>query len=338
MSQTIRFAVIGLGHIGKRHCDIIANTPGAELVAIADIRDPEELGFTEGLPAPFYSSLEALLADGPEFEVLNVCTPNGLHATHTLAGLAALKHVVCEKPMTLSKADSEAVIYKALQVSRQVFVVMQNRYSPPSVWLKQMVSEGILGNIHLIQVNCYWNRDERYYIPGTWKGSKELDGGVLFTQFSHFIDILYWVFGDISNIQGRFANFTHTHNTQFEDSGFVTFDIVRGGMGILSYTTSVWDKNLESSITVVGSKGSLKVGGQYMDQVEYCHIEGYDMPTLPPTEPPNNYGAYKGSAANHKFVIENVVNSLQNNHPPTTNALEGLKNVDIIERIYQLKK
>jgi UDP-N-acetyl-2-amino-2-deoxyglucuronate dehydrogenase len=151
---------------------------------------------------------------------------------------------------------------------------MQNRYSPPSQWIKSVVDQRLLGDIHLVQVNCYWNRDERYYKAGSWKGSNALDGGTLFTQFSHFIDILYWLFGDITDIQGKFADFNHNDLTEFEDSGLVTFRFLDGGMGCLNYSTAVWDKNLESSMTIIGSNGSVKIGGQYMDQVEYCHIKG----------------------------------------------------------------
>ena len=126
-------------------------------------------------------------------------------------------------------------------------------------------------------------------------------------------------------------------STEFEDSGFVIFDFVRGGMGSLNYSTSVWDKNLESSITVIGSKGSVKVGGQYMNEVEYCHIKDYQMPALKESNPPNDYGLYKGSAANHHYIIENVVETLQKKNIATTNAMEGLKVVEIIERIYALR-
>ncbi len=110
---------------------------------------------------------------------------------------------------------------------------------------------------------------------------------------------MYWYFGDITNIRARFKDFTHQKTTDFEDLGFVSFDFLNGGVGTLNYSTSVWDKNLESSITVVAEKGSLKVGGQYMNEVEYCHIEDYEMPILSESNPPNNYGQYKGSAANH---------------------------------------
>ena len=119
-------------------------------------------------------------------------------------------------------------------MSRNVFCVMQNRYSPPSEWIKKVVQEKILGDIFMVQLNCYWNRDSRYYKKGGWKGTQDLDGGTLFTQFSHFIDIMYWLFGDIDNIKGNFADFTHQDTTDFEDSGFVSFDFLNGGMGSIN--------------------------------------------------------------------------------------------------------
>jgi oxidoreductase len=249
-------------------------------------------------------------------------------------------HVVIEKPMALTTADAEKVVYAGLKFRKQIFCVMQNRYSPPSVWIKDLIESGRLGHIYMVQLNCYWNRDARYYRPGGWHGTADLDGGTLFTQFSHFIDILYWLFGDITDIQARFADFNHEHLTDFEDSGVVSFRFTNGGLGSLNYSTSVWDKNQESSLTIIAENGSVKIGGQYMDKVEYCHIKDYTMPDLPPTNPGNDYGAYKGSAQNHHYVIRNVVNVLSENTTDTitTNVLEGMKVVDIIGRIYAEKK
>ena len=330
----IKFAVVGCGHIGKRHAEMVARHASTELVALCDSRPRAELGI-EHLDVPFFNDLDTMLREVPGIDVVNVCTPNGLHAPLSLKALEARKHVVCEKPMALTKAECEAVLYKALQVHRTVFGVMQNRYSPPSQWIKSVVDQGLLGDIYMVQVNCYWNRDARYYKKGSWKGTADLDGGTLFTQFSHFIDIMYWLFGDITDIQGKFADFNHQELTAFEDSGFVNFRFLNGGMGAINYSTSVWDKNLESSLTVIGSKGSVKIGGQYMDQVEHCHIQGYTMPELAPTNPANDYGAYKGSANNHGYIIDNVVDTLRGTSTLTTNALEGLKVVEIIERIYE---
>jgi len=332
----IKFAVVGCGHIGKRHAEMITRNPEAELVALIDVQSKEKLGI-ESYNVPFYQSLDSFLNSGIEADVVNIATPNGYHAEQALACLDARKHVVVEKPMALNRTDAEKVIFKALHVHKHVFAVMQNRYSPPSVWIKGLIDSGVLGKIYMVQLNCYWNRDDRYYKKDSWHGKKDLDGGTLFTQFSHFIDILYWLFGDIENIKGRFNDFNHKELTDFEDSGFVSFDFVEGGMGSLNYSTSIWNQNLESSMTIIAENGSVKIGGQYMDKVEYCHIKDYSMPELAPTNPGNDYGAYKGSAQNHNFVIENVVEVLNGKTTISTNALEGLKVVDIIERIYKLK-
>lgn len=336
-NKKIRFAVVGLGHIGKRHAEMITRHAESELVAMCDIRPLENLGASD-FEVPFFNTINELFNSGIEFDVLSVATPNGLHAEHALIGLEHRKHIVIEKPMALSKSDCEKIIFKALQVSRQVFCVMQNRYSPPSEWIKKVVDDGILGKIYLVQINCYWNRDARYYKADGWKGKLELDGGTLFTQFSHFIDIMYWLFGDIRDIQAKFNDFTHQGITDFEDSGFVNFNFINGGMGCINYSTAVWDHNLESSITIIAEKGSVKIGGQYMNEVEYCSIENYEMPVLAAANPANDYGPYKGSAANHNYIYENVIDTLKNRTTVTTNALEGLKVVEIIERIYELNK
>jgi UDP-N-acetyl-2-amino-2-deoxyglucuronate dehydrogenase len=336
MKDKIKFAIVGAGHIGNRHAEMILANEESQLVSICD-SDSSKENNVKKYNVPFFSSINDLLANGPDVDVVCICTPNGLHAEHSLAILDHKKHIVCEKPMALTKSDCEKIIFKALQVHKNVFCVMQNRYSPPSVWLKQIVDQGILGEIFMVQLVCYWNRDDRYYKKGGWKGTQQLDGGTLFTQFSHFIDMMYWVFGDIKNIDAKFGDFNHKHATDFEDTGVVMFNFVNGGMGSLNYSTSVYDKNMESSISVIGSNGSLKIGGQYMNQVEYCHIKDYEMPELPETGTANDYGGYKGSAANHHYIIENVIDTIKGRTSITTNALEGLKVVDIIERIYDLR-
>jgi len=336
----IKFAIVGCGHIGKRHAEMVSRHPEAELVALCDVLPKEKLGLESRVlgAVPFFSSIDDLLKSNSEIEVVNICAPNGLHASLSIKALEAKKHVVCEKPMALTKADCENMVHKSMQVQKNIFVVKQNRYSPPSVWIKELIDKKMLGDIFLVQLNCYWNRDERYYKKGSWKGTKELDGGVLFTQFSHFIDILYWLFGDIKDIQAKFKNFNHKETTEFdEDSGIVSFNFLSGGMGCIQYSTSVWDKNMESSIAVIGSKGTIKIGGQYMDKVEYCHIKDYTMPNLAETNPANDYGGYKGSANNHPLMIQNVIDTLKGRNTITANALEGMKVVEIIEKIYSLK-
>lgn len=332
----IKFAVIGQGHIGKRHAEMIRLNPDSELVAVCDVLPKEQLGLSN-IKEKYFTNVDELLAADLDLDVINICTPNGFHAEYAIKALQAQKHVVLEKPIALTKQDAEKILFKSLEMSHHVFSVMQNRYSPPSVWLKELIDNKTLGDIFMVKLDCYWNRDERYYKKGNWHGDAKLDGGTLFTQFSHFIDIMYWLFGDIQNIRGNFADFSHKDLTDFEDSGVVSFDFVNGGMGSLNYSTAVWDTNLESSITIIGSKGTVKVAGQYMNEVTYCHIKDYVMPELAASNPPNDYGLYKGSAQNHHYVIENVVEKLTDKGTITTNVLEGLKVVEIIERIYAVR-
>ncbi len=336
MNQKIKFAVIGFGHIGKRHAEMIEKNPNSELVAICDILPAKECG-ADTMKEPFFNSYQKLLDANLDIDVVNVCVPNGLHTKYAIKALEKSMHVVVEKPIALTRADAEEMVYKSLEKSRHVFCVMQNRYSPPSEWLKKIVKDKTIGDPLMIQLNCYWNRDDRYYKKGNWHGTADLDGGTLFTQFSHFVDIMYWLFGDITNIQGKFKDFTHKGLTTFEDSGFVNFDFVNGGMGAINYSTAINNTNFESSITIIGSKGTVKVAGQYMNEVVYCDIENYTMPKLRPSNPPNDYGLYKGSAQNHNYVIENVIDKLQKEGTITTNVLEGMKVVDIIERIYEVR-
>jgi predicted dehydrogenase len=340
-NNKIKFAVIGCGHIGKRHASMIQGNVACELVALSDVKSKSELGLENYSETLFFSSMDELMKSNIKVDVISIASPNGFHEEQALKALDYNCHIVVEKPMSLTKAGCEKIIFKALHKHKQVFCVMQNRYSPPSAWLKEILDQGKLGKIFMVQINCYWNRDDRYYKPDlktgkptSWHGTKELDGGTLFTQFSHFIDLMYWYFGDITNITARLNDFAHTKSTDFEDSGFVNFDFVDGGMGSLNYSTAIWDKNLESSITIIAEKGSVKVGGQYMNEVEYCHIKDYVMPVLAESNPPNDYGQYKGSAANHHYIYENIADVINGTGNITTNALEGMKVVDIIERIY----
>lgn len=336
IKEKIRFAVVGQGHIGKRHAEMVLRNPQTELAAVCDIRTKEECKISnDGIP--FYSTIDELLESETNLDVINICTPNGLHAEMAIKALEKGLHVVVEKPMALTKNDAERIVFKSLEKHKIVFCVMQNRYSPPSVWLKQVMEQNLLGRLFHVQLNCYWNRDNRYYTRQNWHGDAKLDGGTLFTQFSHFIDIMYWLFGDIKNISGQFRDFNHQNLTDFEDTGVVNFEFVNEGIGTFNYSTAIFHENLESSMTIIGENGTIKVAGQYMNEVMYCNIKNYQMPELEASAPPNDYGLYKGSAQNHHLVIQNVVDTIIGLEPMSTNALEGLKVVDIIERIYAVR-
>jgi UDP-N-acetyl-2-amino-2-deoxyglucuronate dehydrogenase len=328
----IPFALVGYGHIGKRYAHLLAAHPNTELVAICDVMPVSDA------KVPVYNTLTELFAGaGGKADVVVIATPNGLHAAQGIEALTAGKHIICEKPMALNTDDCGRMIQAAQQVAREIFCVMQNRFSPPALWLKDMVASGKLGDIIMVRTDCFWNRDERYYTPDSWRGTTDLDGGTLFTQFSHFVDLLLWIFGDLHQLQGDFGNFTHQNRLPFEDTGTLQFRWNSGGIGVLNYSTAVWDKNLESSITVIGSKGSIQIAGQYINEVKYCHVDGYTFQGLPPGSPPNEYGGYQGSASNHHFVIDNVVDVLLHAAKPAVSAEEGRKVVEVIQRMYNQK-
>ena len=333
----VNFSVIGFGRIGQRHSKIISEYPETHLVSVTDII-PEQFNCISELgiaPDTYLGVEEFLRGDNGTSDIISIATPNGFHTEIAVQCLKAGYHVLIEKPMGISSEECANILKAERESGKKVFVVKQNRYSPPSKWLKKIVTEKIIGDTLLVQVNCFWNRDERYYSTSNWRGTLEQDGGALFTQFSHFVDIMFWIFGDIENPKATVRNFTHPNLKDFDDSGFAQFEFVNGGIGCINYSTSCWDSNMESSITVVGTKGSIKIGGQYMNEIEYCHIENYQKPILPETNPPNDYGPYKGSAANHHYVFENVVNTLNGKEEATASSAEGLTVVSIIERIYK---
>ncbi|MBW7913003.1 MAG: Gfo/Idh/MocA family oxidoreductase [Taibaiella sp.] len=333
--KPIRFAILGLGHIGTRHADMVAAHPDAELVAVIDKNSSLE---PKGLyyKAPFFTSLSDFISSGIACDIICIATPNGLHATQAIDSMNAGMHVVIEKPMALTTTECDDILACAQTNNKHVLCVMQNRYSPAMQWLKNMLMDDKLGNIYMVDVHCYWNRDERYYTGNTWHGTADLDGGTLFTQFSHYIDLLYWLFGDVQDITARFANNNHKGMIDFEDSASVGFGFIKGGLGSLSYSTSVWDRNMESTMVIVAEKGTVKIGGQYMDKLEYCHIKDYELKESI-SSPVEQVAGYTAAKANHHFVIQNAVDVLKGRSEITTNALEGKKVVDIIERIYALK-
>ena len=290
--------------------------PKCELVAIIDTICEQQIGF------PHYATLQEYLETTPTVDAFIIATPNGTHASLAIEVLEAGKHVLIEKPFALRRHEAEAVISKAIEAKKQVMVVLQNRYSPVSKWLKSIVEQDILGKVYFVEVNCFWNRNENYYFKNSWRGSKETDGGTLYTQFSHFIDILYWLFGDITRISSRFYNNRHKELISIEDTGSIFFEFVNNGAGCMNFTTASFERNIESSITIIAENGSIKISGQYMDTIEYCHIKDYILPEMPANDP----------SKNNIKMLEEFIKVIH--QEAGSNSLDGLHSVDIIERMY----
>ncbi|MEO6454970.1 MAG: Gfo/Idh/MocA family oxidoreductase [Ginsengibacter sp.] len=328
----IRFLLIGCGKIGERHAMHISNL--GKLIAVCDIDKNKANNIADGYNCKAYVSIdEALENEKDKIDVVSVCTPNGLHAEHSIKALQAGLHVLCEKPMAISIADCEEMIKTAERYNKRLFTIKQNRFNPPVIAVKNAIDKGILGKIYSIQLSCFWNRDKHYY-TNSWKGTREYDGGTLYTQFSHFIDLLYWMIGDVKSSYGLSNNYAHRGMIEFEDTGVAVLEFYNGVIGTINYTVNSFKKNMEGSLTIFAEKGTVKIGGQYLNELEYQSIDNFEIKDLPEGRSPNNYGNYIGSMSNHDKVYENLIDVLQNNASISTSAFEGLKTVEIINKIY----
>jgi predicted dehydrogenase len=328
----ISIGIVGCGRIGQRHAEHIAKV--ARLVAVCDIVESKAENLGKAYDAAVYHSMESLLLHPGELDLVAICTPNGLHAQHSILALKHGKHVLCEKPMAIRVSDCGEMIKTAEQHNRRLFIVKQNRFNPPVAAVKNLLDEGRLGRIYSVQLNCFWNRNDAYY-ENSWKGTNNLDGGTLFTQFSHFIDLLYWLVGDVNRVYALVDNFHHRATIEFEDTGVVVLEFLNGAIGTIHYTVNAFEKNMEGSITIFGEKGTVKVGGQYLNELEYQSIHDFHIENLPPGNKPNHYGTYQGSMSNHDKVYENVVDVICHGGSIMTNLFDGLKTVEIIEKIYR---
>jgi predicted dehydrogenase len=332
MIPKLNIAIIGCGRIAQRHAEHISRL--ASLKSVCDTNEERLKEVSSEFNCTAYTSIDELLKNEKSLDLVSVCSPNGLHAEHSIAALNAGINVLCEKPMAISVKDCERMIAAAEKAGKQLIVVKQNRFNAPVAELKKVIDEGKLGKIINVQLNCFWNRNNKYYDSSDWKGKKKLDGGTLFTQFSHFIDLLYWMVGDVEKVHAIAENYMHP-NIEFEDTGVIALKFSNGAIGSINYTVNSFQKNMEGSITVFGERGTVKVGGQYLNTLEYQKIENYEMHCSPEVRPANDYGYYQGSMSNHDKVYENVIEVLTNGGSPAASAFEGLKTVEIIEKIYR---
>jgi predicted dehydrogenase len=331
VDRKINFAIIGCGRIAQRHAEHIKNI--GTLVAVCDIVKDKATELAKQYDAAAYDQVEDMLKKHPEIDVVSVCSPNGLHAEHSIKALKGGFHVLCEKPMALSVHDCGEMINAAEKANKRLFIVKQNRFNPPVEAVKRLIEEGKLGKIYSVQLNCFWNRNDAYY-KNSWKGTKSMDGGTLYTQFSHFIDLLYWLIGDVKTVHAFGGNYHHKDIIEFEDAGVVSLKFYNGTVGTINYTVNCFEKNMEGSLTIFAEKGTIKIGGQYLNELEYQKLDGFAITDLPPGNPPNNYGQYMGSMSNHDKVYKNLAEVLTGNGVIATNGFEGLKTVEIIDKIY----
>ena len=330
--EKLKFAIIGCGRIAQRHAEHI-NRIGL-LVAVCDIIPSKAESLATIYSTKVYTSIEELLTRETSVDVVSICTPNGLHSTHSIKALNAGYHVLVEKPMAIKLEDCDRMIEAAKINGKHLFAIKQNRYNPPVLAVKEAIEKGRLGKIYSLQLSCFWNRDAAYYL-NSWKGTKDLDGGTLFTQFSHFIDLLYWINGDVNKVLAITENYAHQGIIEFEDTGVVALRFCNDSIATINYTVNSHKQNMEGSLTIFGEKGTVKIGGQYLNELEYQSIQDYQITNLPKGNTANNYGTYVGSMSNHDKVYQNVIDVLQRGALMTTSTFDAKKTVEIILKIYE---
>jgi predicted dehydrogenase len=331
INSKIRFLLVGCGKIASRHADIIQSI--GVLTAVCDIDSSKSDAFATRYNALSYTSLTTMIA-ASSADVLVVCTPNGLHAAHSIEGMKSGLHVICEKPMAIRKVDCQQMIQVSVQTGKKLFIVKQNRYNPPVAYVQSLIQNQIFGKIFSIQVNGFWNRNREYY-QDSWRGTKELDGGILFTQFSHFIDLIYWWMGPVKEATGYAKNYQHKIFTAFPDTVVASLNFQNGALGAIHFSTNSFGKNMEGSVSLIGENGIVRIGGAYLNTLEYYNIKNVKQVLLDGGSPANDYGAYEGSMSNHPMVYKQVVNHISTNSIEETNMYDSMGAVEMIELIEQ---
>ncbi|MEL6673305.1 MAG: Gfo/Idh/MocA family oxidoreductase [Bacteroidota bacterium] len=336
MKQNTRykFALVGCGSIGKRHVAVLDAEADAELVAICDQDEARAQALSElydGIPyfTDYLGMLKAVEAD-----IISIATPHALHADMAIQAVEHGFHTLVEKPMALDTQDCSRMIAAAEKAGKKLWVVKQNRHNVPVRLAQEALSQGRLGKVFLVKCDILWNRYQGYYDDSPWRGSIEQEGGALFTQASHFIDLLVWWFGAVTTVNGVMG--TRNHKIETEDLGSVVLEFENGTMGSLNWTTCVYNKNYEGSITIIGEKGTIKIGGKYLNLIEYWDVEGFPLQEgIEYSDKPNAYGKYQGTSSNHDKVIKSLIARLRREKAVTVDGAEGMKSIDAIEKIYQ---
>ena len=330
----IKFAVIGLGNIGKRHLAVIDADERAEITDICDVLQDRCEHYANLYDIPNWTQDFQKLLETTEADVISICTPHASHAELSIATANAGKHIMVEKPMALNVADCNRMIEAANKNNVKLIVVKQNRYNKPVVITKAAIDEGMLGRVFMVECNVLWNRHDGYYTDSDWRGNIETEGGALFTQVSHFIDLLIWWFGDV--VDAKTIIDTQMHNIEIEDIGTSIVNFSSGTVGTINWTTNVYNKNYEGSITIVGEKGTIKIGGPYLNKIEFWDVMSFPLPeNVRFDDRPNSYGKYQGTSSNHDKVIDNLIKMLRKDKHHIVEGLEGLKSVEAIEMIYK---
>lgn len=333
MDQKLAFAVVGCGRIGRRHAELLksGDIKGAELVAVCDVDADRARTFANNYEVPFFDNVKSM-CEAISIDVANVCTPSGDHA-ETSVSLANLGvHVVVEKPMALTLPDADRMILACAENQVKLFVVKQNRFNVPIRRVREAIAEGRLGRLVMGTVRVRWCRDDTYYQQDAWRGTWEHDGGVLTNQASHHVDMLEWMMGDVESVYAVAR--TALADIEVEDTAVAIIKFSSGAIGVVEATTATRPKDLEGSLSLLGERGSIVVGGFALNELQtwnFVESTSVDEQTLQSysVNPPDVYGF------GHRAYLQHVVDCIDGNTQQLVDGFEGRRSLELIHAMYE---
>jgi UDP-N-acetyl-2-amino-2-deoxyglucuronate dehydrogenase len=333
MGQTLKFGIVGCGRISDNHLQALTSpSVQAELVAVADIQEDRVRKKSEQYQVPGYRDYHEMVARHRDIDVLSVLTPTGYHARHVIDLARYGKHIVVEKPMALRVPDCDAMIAACRRHGGRLFVVKQNRYNRAVVAARQALESGRFGKMVMGTVRVRWRRDQTYYDHDAWRGTWELDGGVIAQQASHHVDLLQWFMGPIEQLQCRIA--TRLMTIEVEDTAAALFTFASGALGVFEATTATRPSDLEASLSILGEHGTVILGGNAVNRITHWQFdteteEDERIRAHASEDVPNVYGH------GHTEYLADVVQAILTNRLGLVEGDEGRKNVQILTALYE---
>jgi UDP-N-acetyl-2-amino-2-deoxyglucuronate dehydrogenase len=329
----LKIGLIGCGRISKNHFEAIAAQPDARCIACCDIIEERAREAAEKYEIPYWTTKYEEMLQRDDLDLISICTPSGLHPEHGIMAARAGKHVLTEKPMGCRLAEADKLIEACDQAGVKLFVVLQNRLNPAIQLVRRAFEEGRFGKLYMITSNVFWTRPQDYYDMAPWRGTWALDGGAFMNQASHYVDMVQWFGGPIEEVKSITA--TLARNIEAEDTGSAIIRFQNGAIGSINVTMLTYPKNLEGSITLLGEKGTVRVGGMAMNRIEHWEFadqQAYDQEVEQAnTNPTSVYGF------GHSGYYRNVLDSLQGKAEPSSDGQKGRKSLYLLERIYKTK-
>jgi predicted dehydrogenase len=335
MSEQIRFALVGCGRIAMKHAEILGKgfVQGAILTAVCDVKKDraDALGAKYGVPA--FTDMHQMMKEvGDKIDAVSILTESGNHARHTCELAPYRKHIVVEKPMALTLDDADSMIRICDQFGIKLFVVKQNRYNRPVVKLREAIEEGRFGKLTLGTVRVRWSRDQKYYDQDAWRGTWMMDGGVFANQASHHVDLLEWCMGEPVGVSAYSTKALARIET--EDTGVAIIRFASGALGVIEATTATRPKDLEGSLSILGEKGTVEIGGFAVNEMKVWSFaqpqpDDADVLSKFSENPPNVYGF------GHISYFDHVVRCIKDGSPALVDGLEGRKSLELITAIYE---